>query len=86
VPADQAHVQRGLAAVGGDQQHVVFLWRDGTGADLLGAIAEPRDVGAQRRGGRDQDRLGCSPAVMAGGELRAGELKILFLALKLGLA
>ena len=53
VLADEAHVQRGLTAVGGDQQHVVFLGRDGAAADLFGAIAEPGHVGAQLGGGRD---------------------------------
>ena len=76
VPADEAHVQGGFAAVGGDQQHVVFLGGDGTGADLFGAIAEPGHVGAQLRGGRDQDRFGCSPPVGPGGELGTGELEI----------
>ena len=76
MPADEAHVQRGLAAVGGDQQHVVFLGRDGTGADLLGAIAEPGNVGAQLGGGRDQHRFGCPPPVGPRGELWARELEI----------
>jgi len=45
-------------------------------ADLLGALAEPGDVGAQRGGGWDQDCLGCSPAVGPRGKLWAGELEI----------
>ena len=64
-PVDHAHVQRGLAAVGGDLEHVVFLGRDALGADGLGALAELGDVGGDLRGRLDQDRLGQPLAVGA---------------------
>ena len=74
---DQAGVERGFAAVGGDLEHVVLLRRDEPGADGVGAARELVHVGLELGARVDQHRLGRPLSVGALGELGGGELQIL---------
>ncbi len=74
---DQAGVERGFAAVGGDLEHVVLLRRDHPGADGVGAARELVHVGLELGARVDQHRLGRALPVGALGELGGGELEVL---------
>ena len=56
---DQAHIERGLAAVAGDLQHVVHAWVDALRSQAFGAFGQCLDVLLEllARRGRDDLRL-----------------------------
>jgi hypothetical protein len=74
---DQLHVQRGLAAVAGDLEHVVLGRVDRAAADLLGPVAEPLNVGGQLGAGGDQPRERHPLPVGTLGEPRDRQLEVL---------
>ena len=69
---DHANVERGLASIGRDGEHVVFARRHRPDGDLFGASTEGLDELLQLDRGLHGDRGRCPPAVVALGDLGGG--------------
>jgi len=75
--ADQAQVQRRGPPIAGDAQHVVLLGFHQPVADRLRAVPQLGDVGADLIAGGHDDGLRSPLPVVAGGQLRNGQVQVL---------
>ena len=73
---DHADVERGLASVGGDQEHVVLVGPHLAGGDLPGTFGEGCDVVLQLDGRLHRDGGGCAAAVVALLERGHGQVEV----------
>ncbi|WP_448237888.1 hypothetical protein [Microbacterium paulum] len=73
---DHADVERGLASVGGDQEHVVLVGAHLAGGDLLGALGEGGDVLLQLDGRLHRHGGGRAAAVVALHERGHGQVEV----------